>query len=514
MMSIPFAPPLVLSLLMLCVMALPAFAGPPYEEVKHRSELLDSQETYVVMTPAGYDAPENAERRYPVVYGIQSRGKEFSRLKAMMERGVLEPIIVVGSDVDGGERAWSDIGRPTESYFIKELVPLIDREYRTQTEGPGRVLYGNSKGGSGALRLLLKYPEIFAASVSLDGAMQLYDEKEFQEKGEGFEQLIEKMTPEQKARPVLLVGGGWFGDRAAAYGEKLRGWGMRDVTLIQSPGCGHNSACLMEHNGVAAAVTWGNGLMAEGKEGAVLPTPQVLLGDRVTDAVRAMEPVRVTFRVPVHRAGLPREPEVFYTLDGTAVTQKSQRYDGPFEVAESSTLRVAAWGEGSTPGQRGRSREAFAQIEVLPMREAVEVGKVEPGLVLAWYQRGLPAESAAKGEAEAAGSRAVGVLPVKEEGLPDKSVYVLRSHVRVPETGIYRFDIKTDKASLAVGEGGEGVELGPTGAHWVALEAGLHPVAVVGEVRGGRVEVGALEWTPPGGERGEVPAEAVVRAVE
>ena len=487
---------------------LAAFAGPPYEKFEHRSELLDSTETYLVAVPSGYADPENAERRYPVIYGIQSTGSEFSKLLEMMKREMIPPMILVGSDVDGGENAWSDRGRPTESYFIKELVPLIDETYRTVTDAPGRVLFGNSKGGSGCLRLMLNHPEMFYASVSLDGAMQLYDEG-YEEDGESFAQLVERGGADVIHHPVLLIGGGWFGDRAAKYAPLLREAGMRDVTLLQSPGCGHNGACLIETNMAAIAAAFCNGLLGE----TPVPAPTIIMGKYIASEFRTAEPVSVTFRVPVHRAGLDAEPEIFYTLDGTPPTPESQRYEGAFEITESATIRAMAVG-GPKVGVEGRSRESFAKVEILPMRAAVEVeaAGLEPGLVLEWFEYGVSAERAAEPGVDPAENRKVAGLPLREEGVPDKRIFRLRGYLRVPATGIYRFDLGDDKVLLAVGEDAPPAA---SSGQYVALEEGLYPIAIYRPTQKGRAEIrGTLRWTPPDGESGKVPAEAVLREVK
>jgi len=54
-----------------------------------------------------------------------------------------------------------------ESYFVKEVVPLVDRLYPT----PARLLVGFSKSGNGALQLLLRHPELFHAAAAWDAPL-------------------------------------------------------------------------------------------------------------------------------------------------------------------------------------------------------------------------------------------------------------------------------------------------------------------------------------------------------
>ena len=46
-----------------------------------------------------------------------------------------------------------------ETTVIKELIPYIDKTYRTIASRTGRAIQGMSMGGFGAMRLALKYPE-------------------------------------------------------------------------------------------------------------------------------------------------------------------------------------------------------------------------------------------------------------------------------------------------------------------------------------------------------------------
>jgi enterochelin esterase-like enzyme len=54
-----------------------------------------------------------------------------------------------------------------ESEIVKELIPLIDTKYRTLPDH--RVVIGFSMGASGAVRLAVKHPDLFAAAVGWGG---------------------------------------------------------------------------------------------------------------------------------------------------------------------------------------------------------------------------------------------------------------------------------------------------------------------------------------------------------
>jgi acetyl esterase/lipase len=56
-----------------------------------------------------------------------------------------------------------------ETSLIKELIPHIDATYRTMASRHGRAIQGMSMGGFGALKLALKYPELFSSVVAFAG---------------------------------------------------------------------------------------------------------------------------------------------------------------------------------------------------------------------------------------------------------------------------------------------------------------------------------------------------------
>jgi endo-1,4-beta-xylanase len=58
-----------------------------------------------------------------------------------------------------------------ETYFINELLPLIECTYRTIGTRDGRAITGFSGGGQGSLRHIFKYPNLFRAVVTTAAAI-------------------------------------------------------------------------------------------------------------------------------------------------------------------------------------------------------------------------------------------------------------------------------------------------------------------------------------------------------
>ncbi|NLS92207.1 MAG: hypothetical protein GXX96_08515 [Planctomycetaceae bacterium] len=60
-----------------------------------------------------------------------------------------------------------------ESYFVKTVVPLVDRLYPTQAEPEGRLLLGFSKSGWGGFSLLLRHPDTFGKAAAWDAPLMM-----------------------------------------------------------------------------------------------------------------------------------------------------------------------------------------------------------------------------------------------------------------------------------------------------------------------------------------------------
>lgn len=58
-----------------------------------------------------------------------------------------------------------------EDHFIKDVVGFVDRLFPTIKSRAGRVIGGLSMGGYGAVKLALKYPDLFCAATSHSGAL-------------------------------------------------------------------------------------------------------------------------------------------------------------------------------------------------------------------------------------------------------------------------------------------------------------------------------------------------------
>jgi enterochelin esterase-like enzyme len=136
---------------------------------------------YCIYLPPGYDDAESKDRRYPVVYWLHG-GRPGGETRVIsltphfdgaMRKGKVPPMIYVFPN--GGEVSHYDYPKLKslgETAFIKELIPHIDKTYRTIASREGRAVEGFSQGGRGTARYLFKYPELFCSAAPMGGGHQ------------------------------------------------------------------------------------------------------------------------------------------------------------------------------------------------------------------------------------------------------------------------------------------------------------------------------------------------------
>ncbi|PYS82499.1 MAG: hypothetical protein DMF67_12570 [Acidobacteria bacterium] len=152
-------------------------AKPRYETVQFESKLVGAALPYNVVLPADYNRGPSKHKRYPVIYllhGLKgSAGDWVSDRAHLADYAARYPFIVV---VPEGHDAWYTDSATVpnekyESYLIQELIPDVDRRFRTIPSREARAVAGLSMGGYGSLKFGLKYPDLFAFAASMSGAL-------------------------------------------------------------------------------------------------------------------------------------------------------------------------------------------------------------------------------------------------------------------------------------------------------------------------------------------------------
>lgn len=144
------------------------------ETVQFHSPLIGKTLPYNVVLPTDYRVSRNT--RYPVLYllhGLSGHYSDWLTRTNVADYAAKYRIIVVMPE---GNDGWytdsaTEPSEKYESYFIRELIPDVQKRFRTIESRYGRGVAGLSMGGYGALKLGFKYPATFAFAGSMSGAL-------------------------------------------------------------------------------------------------------------------------------------------------------------------------------------------------------------------------------------------------------------------------------------------------------------------------------------------------------
>jgi S-formylglutathione hydrolase FrmB len=125
-------------------------------------------ERAAVVLPASYF--EQPERRYPAIYmvpgfgGSYRDGLQFARGPPQADPGEEEFIrVMLDGQCEWGHHVYADSATngPRGRALVEEMIPAIDRQFRTVAKPGGRFVAGHSSGGWSSLWLQVSYPDTF-----------------------------------------------------------------------------------------------------------------------------------------------------------------------------------------------------------------------------------------------------------------------------------------------------------------------------------------------------------------
>lgn len=132
---------------------------------------------YVVL-PDSYASDKSA--RYPVIYLLHGFGGDYKTWAKhtkpnLQQLASLFNVIFVCPE---GARSWYwdspvDPSLRYETYIANELIPQIDKNFRTISDRKARAITGFSMGGHGALWLAIRHQDLFGACGSLSGGVDI-----------------------------------------------------------------------------------------------------------------------------------------------------------------------------------------------------------------------------------------------------------------------------------------------------------------------------------------------------
>ncbi len=205
-----------------------------------------------VYLPPGY---EEGETRYPVVYllaGFTGRGVMLlndspfdeniqERLDRLIAAGEVQPMIIVMPDCftryGGSQYLNSSATGSYEDYLIGELIPFIDRRYRTRAEAGYRAVAGKSSGGYGALVLAMRHPDVFGAFACHSGDMyfEYCYKPDFPKFLNALGRLLPKSEDSSPASSMSPQTKMSFGGQRSAVGGQFLAEGLAEFLIDFSP---------------------------------------------------------------------------------------------------------------------------------------------------------------------------------------------------------------------------------------------------------------------------------------
>jgi putative tributyrin esterase len=148
--------------------------APAVETVQFRSPLVSKTLPYNVILPRDYRRSRRSQ--YPVLYLLHGLSGHYTdwvtRANIAAYAAQYRMIVVTPEGNDGWYTDSASVPADKyESYILRELIPDVDKRYRTIPARYGRGIAGLSMGGYGALKFGLKSPGNFAFVGSMSGAL-------------------------------------------------------------------------------------------------------------------------------------------------------------------------------------------------------------------------------------------------------------------------------------------------------------------------------------------------------
>lgn len=164
------------------------------------SKTFGGTQTLRIWLPPGYSDAANTQRSYPVLYMLDGQnlfdsctatfGHEWQideTLTRLIQAGSVEPIIVVGLDNRGDRRPEEYLPYPDALYapdlhprgadypafLVSEVLPRVEKEFRTRSGRLNTAIGGSSYGAIAALNALITRPMVFGIGLMESPSLQV-----------------------------------------------------------------------------------------------------------------------------------------------------------------------------------------------------------------------------------------------------------------------------------------------------------------------------------------------------
>jgi enterochelin esterase family protein len=219
-------------------------------ERQYWSDITQTWRRCFVYTPAEYD--QNPNKRYPVFYlqhgggedetGWVRQGYMNNIMDNLISSGKAVPMIVVmdrGYATDarpGAVAAQGMRGGVFPEIVVKEIIPMIDNNYRTIADRENRAMAGLSMGGMHTFQTVLPNLDTFAYMGGFSGGAGAVDQISTMYDGV----FADADAFNAKMRLVFLgIGAEENPERVRLFAEGLTAAGIKNVVFYESPLTAH-----------------------------------------------------------------------------------------------------------------------------------------------------------------------------------------------------------------------------------------------------------------------------------
>lgn len=225
----------------------PMAGNPRLWDAQLKSTGLSETVQVAIHLPADYF--NRSDRRYPVFFLLHGHGDAFDgalpwirqgNAAALIEASPYEGIVVIPQCgkacwfVDW-QKATPNGAKPQwETFYVKQLLPWLDANFKTTARREDRAIAGLSMGATGALAMAGRFPQLFGRVGSFSAATNIQD-----------------FTTQQ----IIIANSVTLGWGAAYTGtQKGSGWRARDVQDLYGP---YSSDGWRSHNPLSLAPVYG-----------------------------------------------------------------------------------------------------------------------------------------------------------------------------------------------------------------------------------------------------------------
>ena len=204
--------------------------------------------------------------------------------------------------------------------------------------------------------------------------------------------------------------------------------------------------------------------------------------------------------------------EIYYTLDGSEPTRESRLYTCPFELHQTTELKMIAFKDGLLPsGVTTRKIEKLASVEWADFKN-YQGGDLAPGLQFEYFEVNVLSVS----ELDKYEPKATGVISnfnITERPHSVAFAYIYRGYIKIPRDGVYTFYVESNDGSILYLDGREFINIdGPHTAFPVSktigLKAGVYRIEQKYFQMGGGL-FNRVTWKGPGIKKQEIPGEVL-----